>query len=663
MTANFKRVIYITILLLIASQTSFAEIRFDEITEHAGLAYHGVTYGASWGDFNADGWPDLWVGHHGNTPSLYLNNTDGTFTDISHRVMPKDALADGHGVAWGDFDNDGDQDLIELVGAERGKGAGPNHLFVNEDGKLVNKAFELNVDYPLGSGRTPLWLDADRDGWLDLIVVNRPRPDRKAPSTLFRQIRKSFQESNHLFGFRVEKPSRFDKVFDLIANLKRLRFRKPRYLSRPVDFAQLADISGDRILDLVVYSRPMRIYSLATVPFKDITVATGLPMVPQAKDAAIEDFNGDGRLDFFFAQAPYIVVAAEQVRPSEVRGRFLSSKDSSPTIQFTTGGEVSFEVFPPWVVSEITDGSTTWKTYDTSFSLSLNTKAREFMTSKSLEGVLSIQLSSDGLVSVTNKSSTLACFIATSTTPIYHLQTVNSKPAEVENTQMLVLQQSDGGFMARPLPLRLETHPGCHSVAAGDFDNDMDVDVYLVSKGLVINAPNILLENDGNGNFVAVSNAGGAAGSQIGLGDVVVTTDYDRDGFLDLFITNGAWPTLLVKNGPHQLFHNEGNANHWLEIDLCGVDSNREGIGAFLELEVGGRTLIRQQTGGMHYRAQNHHRIHFGLGPFSIVDRLTIYWPSGIIQNLESIDADQVIQVVEPVASSAATNIANQKEN
>lgn len=660
MSANFKSVIYITVLFLIALQTSFAEIRFDEITEHAGLAYHGRTYGASWGDFNGDGWPDLWVGHHGNTPSLYLNNTDGTFTDISRRVMPKNALADGHdghGAAWGDFDNDGDQDLIELVGAERGKGAGANHLFVNEDGKLVNKAFELNVDYPLGRGRTPLWLDADRDGWLDLIVVNHHRPDRKAPSVIFRQIRKKFQEANHLFGFRVEKPSRFDKIFDLVANLKRLRFRKPRYLWRPVDFAQLADISGDRILDLVVYSRPMRIYSLATLPFKDITVDSGLPSVPQAKDAAIEDFNGDGRLDFFFTRAPYNRVAAEQVRPSEVRGHFLGSKEGSrPTIQFTTGGEVSFEVFPPWVVSEITDGSTTWKTDDTSFSLSLNTKSREIMTSKSLEGVLSIQLSSDGLVSVTNKSSSEACFIATSTTLINHLLIVNSKPAKLENSQMLVLQQSDGGFIAKSLPLRFEIHPGCHSVVAGDFDNDMDVDVYLVSKGLVINAPNILLENDGNGNFVEVNNAGGAAGSQIGLGDVVVTSDYDRDGFLDLFVTNGAWPNLLGKSGPHQLFHNEGNANHWLEIDLSGMESNREGTGAFLELEVGGRTLIRQQTGGMHYRAQNHQRIHFGLGSFSIVDHLTIYWPSGIIQNIDNIEVDQVIHVVEPITSSAATN-------
>ena len=67
-------------------------------------------------DFNGDGWPDLWVGNHNYKPSLYINQRKGSFVDIIDRVWDADPKADTHGASWADFDNDGDQDLIELVG-------------------------------------------------------------------------------------------------------------------------------------------------------------------------------------------------------------------------------------------------------------------------------------------------------------------------------------------------------------------------------------------------------------------------------------------------------------------------------------------------------------------------------------------------------------------
>ena len=182
---------------------------------------------------------------------------------------------------------------------------------------------------------------------------------------------------------------------------------------------------------------------------------------------------------------------------------------------------------------------------------------------------------------------------------------------------------------------------------AGDFDNDMDLDIYLVCTGRVANLANRLLENDGHGNFREVSGAGGAAGSRLGVGDSVVTADYDRDGFLDLFVTNGSGSLPFADEGPHQLFHNMGNGNHWLEIDLEGTVSNRDGIGASVVLEAGGVVQIRGQGGGMHRSSQNHQRIHFGLAQHTVADRLTVRWPSGIQQQLEKIQADQILRIKE----------------
>ena len=127
-----------------------------------------------------------------------------------------------------------------------------------------------------------------------------------------------------------------------------------------------------------------------------------------------------------------------------------------------------------------------------------------------------------------------------------------------------------------------------------------------------------------------------------------MVSDYDRDGFLDLFITNGSDPTSpFVTDGPHQLFHNTSNNNHWLEIDLEGVKSNRDGIGASIILEAGGTKQIREQRGGMHLLSQNHQRVHFGLGKNSRVDRLTIRWPSGTVQQIGSMAADRILKIRE----------------
>ena len=152
------------------------------------------------------------------------------------------------------------------------------------------------------------------------------------------------------------------------------------------------------------------------------------------------------------------------------------------------------------------------------------------------------------------------------------------------------------------------------------------------------------------------SPAGGAAGSDLGRGDSAVTADYDQDGFVDLFVSNG-WDSPPLGLGPHQLFRNLGNSNHWIEIDLEGVTSNRDGIGASVLVTAGGLTQYRSRDGGMHARAQNHTRLHFGLGSNTMIDQLVVKWPSGLVQQLESIPADQILKVREPATGGPVPGI------
>ena len=124
--------------------------------------------------------------------------------------------------------------------------------------------------------------------------------------------------------------------------------------------------------------------------------------------------------------------------------------------------------------------------------------------------------------------------------------------------------------------------------------------------------------------------------------------DFDSDGDLDLFISNGLW----AKFGQScELYRNEGGPNHWIEIKLKGTVSNRSAIGtkvwAKARIRGGGTTQMRelQMSGGADSSAGQ--RIHFGLGDATTIDTLRIEWPSGLVQEMHDVAADQFLTTVE----------------
>ena len=116
--------------------------------------------------------------------------------------------------------------------------------------------------------------------------------------------------------------------------------------------------------------------------------------------------------------------------------------------------------------------------------------------------------------------------------------------------------------------------------------------------------------------------------------------DYDNDGKVDAFVVNLGAPATLLHNISQ-------NNNHWLTVKLKGKKSNRDGIGAHLELVAGGRKQIAERFAGSGYLSQDDGRIHFGIGTATKADKLTIHWPSGQDQVLENLAIDQVLTVEE----------------
>ncbi|MFH1681322.1 MAG: CRTAC1 family protein [Candidatus Eisenbacteria bacterium] len=618
------------------------------------MRYAGQTWGAAAGDVDGDGWPDLLVGNHCNKPTVYINRRDGTFEDVAEKVWRADLGADMHGAAFADFDNDGDQDVIVTIGAMRGQGSGPNQLLVNRDGVLVDEAVSWGVDYPLARGRTPTWVDADGDGKLDLLLRNQERDDRRAPSAIFLQASGRFLESNASLGFSAHRDYALDKsrrYAALVQNVLRLRFQIPRSLFG-WEFAQLADLSGDGRMDLVSWGTPTRVFGLTRTPFTELTYRVGFPKVRgMMSDAVFGDFDGDLATDVFCVgegRRELLWLAG----PHELRARIATGSEESKMFLFETEGAVSFQLGPRWYVPEsmVFIGTAGRKPPSLSFTLSSSDsllqdgdRAREALPRP---GVF-ISLAPDGRTWGVEASlkGHLALLVKTSA-PIEGFEALNFPPVYGGWAGKLLLRRENGfvvkdsiGTGDEPLAFR--------SVAAGDFDNDMDLDLYMVGTGFVRNTENALLENDGAGRFAPVPGAGGASGSTGGVGECVVVLDYDRDGFLDLFVANGEGSPPFCEDGPHQLFRNSGNDNHWIEIDLEGVLSNRDGIGAQVVAETGGISQAREQGGGMHRASQNHQRVHFGLGTHDRIDRLTVRWPSGVVQELTDVEADQILTIRE----------------
>jgi len=109
-------------------------------------------------------------------------------------------------------------------------------------------------------------------------------------------------------------------------------------------------------------------------------------------------------------------------------------------------------------------------------------------------------------------------------------------------------------------------------------------------------------------------------------------------------VTNGDNMRPLYLGGPKQLFHNQGNENHWMEFDLVGTTSNRDGIGSKVYVTSGGVTQYREQNGGYHRWSQNFMRVHVGLAANTQADA-TVVWPDGSSTTYAALDANHIYQL------------------
>ena len=198
---------------------------------------------------------------------------------------------------------------------------------------------------------------------------------------------------------------------------------------------------------------------------------------------------------------------------------------------------------------------------------------------------------------------------------------------------------SGGGFAEITEALNMTETTSGAPPTWGDYDNDGWLDLFFTGNKL-----NGFFQNNRDGTFTQVLT--GSPVWDLENAWAPVWVDYDNDGFLDLFVAVGDGAP--QKN---RLYHNNGNANHWLKVKLDGRASNRSGIGARVRAEatISGQTFwqVREINCGVGQGGQSGLLAHFGLGDAANVKTLQIQWPSGIVQELQNVSANQFLTIVE----------------
>jgi hypothetical protein len=116
--------------------------------------------------------------------------------------------------------------------------------------------------------------------------------------------------------------------------------------------------------------------------------------------------------------------------------------------------------------------------------------------------------------------------------------------------------------------------------------------------------------------------------------------DFDNDGDMDVLVVN--------LNDRPNLYRNEGgNRNHWITFRLEGVQSNRDAIGARIEIDAGGRTQVAEVRSGSSYLSHNDIRVHFGLGGSARIDRVRVRWPNSPMQEFTNLEAESFVTIRE----------------
>jgi hypothetical protein len=180
-----------------------------------------------------------------------------------------------------------------------------------------------------------------------------------------------------------------------------------------------------------------------------------------------------------------------------------------------------------------------------------------------------------------------------------------------------------------------------------DYDNDGWQDLHVVQADF----PNLLYRNPAAPAAAMVPWSNESFNLGVGLmyrQFTAAMADFDNDGRIDMLQRFAAGPAPVLSPQGASIYHNQVTAGNWIKFKTRGTVSNRDGFGAAFEVRTGTHLQRQWVRSGVGYQSNSDPRLHFGLGTATQVDQVKVTWPSGQVQYLTNLAANQIIEVVEP---------------
>jgi hypothetical protein len=574
------------------------QLKFPDMASHIHELIHLSLYGGvCTGDFDGDGLPDIYVTSPAGGNRLYRNLGNFRFEDVTESAGLADTNFWGTGATFVDINNDGRLDIY-ACGYQV-----PNRLYINQgpgaDGRVhfVEQAKAFGLDFR-GASMMMSFADLDRDGKLDAYLATTAVPP---PPDV--RVRIEYQNGKPVI------PKEQQEYWSVI--------QRPDGRVMPTEAGQFDHLfhnDGNH--------------------FSEITSKAGIDGAYFTLSALWWDFDGDGWPDLY--------VANDYMGPDRL---YRNNHNGTFT-------EVIRDVMP----------HTPWS--------SMGTDIGDFNN----DGLIDL-LTTDMAGSTYFRRNVMLGEVSR------HEWFLEFADPRQYSRNALFINNGSGRMLEAAYQTGMEATDWTWGPRIEDFDNDGRQDVFIANGMLrdVQNADlgpeadrkygggtrpwadywasqpmlletNMAFRNLGDLRFQRVENEWGLARRGVSFG--AATADFDNDGNLDLVVNNA--------DAPLSIYRNRSSGSHSVRVALKGTTSNRFGIGATVRLLAGGMRQIRYLTLAHGWLSSSEPVLHFGLGPATNIDSLTVSWPSGLEQSFTNLAANRLYTITEP-AEPARLDVAPSK--
>ncbi len=571
-------------------------IEWDKPAKYDRIFYSQNTGGGVCvGDIDQDGLPDIYLTRPSKGNRLYRNLGNCRFEDITSQAGIEDADFWGTGASFVDINNDG---LLDIYACGYGM---PNRLYINQGNTRFREMAKLyGLDYN-GASVMMAFSDYDCDGDLDGYLVTAglpPGPDQK---------------------FRVK----------FVGN-------KPYVLDELREFWELLYLPGDRAKQIEAgqYDHLFRNDGpdgAGNYRFTDVSRESGIDGTDLGQAATWWDYNNDGLPDLYVANDYW---GSDKLYQNNGDGSFTDlAKTALPHTPWSSMGvdiaDVNNDGHMDLLATDMAGSnhfkqkvgmgdmnSAGWfleyaepRQYSRN-TLFVNSGTDRFMEAAYLAGIASSDWTWTPRFDDFDNDGRVDLFITNGMTREFTNSDLNDKAKSQ-------FKEGSPEFF--------------HFWRQQDFRRDN----------------NLIYQNLGDLRFKDVSQDWGF--DRLGVSFGAATGDFDQDGDLDIVVNNMDTTAFIYRNDLPV-------GNH-LRVKLIGNASNRSGHGAIVRVAVGSEQQTRYLTPARGWTSTSEPILHFGLGDHALADRVTVHWPSGIVQELEAVQANKTLEIIEAaVSSTTSTN-------